>query len=499
MIFLAADARAGSPARTAAALLLRPATFRPTRPQISSTTGSGCARQRPERRHLRRRTVRSRTRRSSDRAAGASCRRFGRSERTASAASVRHGVRRLPSSSGPLYDGSRGWPVRGLSGVLSSTTRAESIATCRSLNFEPAGRRGSRAADPTDRRKRRSSAIADAATSAADIGKPSPRNISKNAGSRCSNAAIVAASASSIWSAATGEPRRRRSASEQRAAHAARRVETSVRSKRRRIIQATRHLLMRHARVDGAPIRFDVVAFDGIDAEEPRSAVDPQRVRRRLKPGSRSVQSVAACAAWTFPGSATRREPAPGIEMDDRVRQHFRDSIAVKAGRDALAPSDRRSRRGHDAQPARGRQDLALRQRRLGGRCSALLERAPEPLRAGAAGPARTGADDRQLDADLDRQRLRVRRGLREAGAGARPARPICCSRSRRRATRRTCCARFAPRTSAALSVVALTGRDGGAIADALDAERHRDSRARRAHLPHSGSAPAGRSTVSAT
>jgi putative endonuclease len=40
--------------------------------------------------------------------------------------------------------------------------------------------------------------------------------------------------------------------------------------KRRRIVQATRHLLMRHAEWQAAPIRFDVVAFDAIDAPEPR-------------------------------------------------------------------------------------------------------------------------------------------------------------------------------------------------------------------------------------
>lgn len=40
--------------------------------------------------------------------------------------------------------------------------------------------------------------------------------------------------------------------------------------KRRRIIQATRHLLMRHADWHTAPLRFDVVAFDAIDAPEPR-------------------------------------------------------------------------------------------------------------------------------------------------------------------------------------------------------------------------------------
>ena len=39
--------------------------------------------------------------------------------------------------------------------------------------------------------------------------------------------------------------------------------------KRRRIVQATRHLLMRHSEWQAAVIRFDVVAFDAIDAPEP--------------------------------------------------------------------------------------------------------------------------------------------------------------------------------------------------------------------------------------
>lgn len=39
--------------------------------------------------------------------------------------------------------------------------------------------------------------------------------------------------------------------------------------KRRRIIQATRHLLLRHRQWHAARIRFDVVAFDGIDGPEP--------------------------------------------------------------------------------------------------------------------------------------------------------------------------------------------------------------------------------------
>lgn len=40
--------------------------------------------------------------------------------------------------------------------------------------------------------------------------------------------------------------------------------------KRRRIVLATRHLLMRHSQWDAQAIRFDVVAFDAIDAPEPQ-------------------------------------------------------------------------------------------------------------------------------------------------------------------------------------------------------------------------------------
>jgi putative endonuclease len=39
--------------------------------------------------------------------------------------------------------------------------------------------------------------------------------------------------------------------------------------KRRRIVQATRHLLMRHSAWHNAVIRFDVIAFDAIDTAEP--------------------------------------------------------------------------------------------------------------------------------------------------------------------------------------------------------------------------------------
>lgn len=46
-------------------------------------------------------------------------------------------------------------------------------------------------------------------------------------------------------------------------------VESIGPSKQRRIVQATRHLLLRHREWHAAPIRFDVVAFDDIDAPEP--------------------------------------------------------------------------------------------------------------------------------------------------------------------------------------------------------------------------------------
>ena len=40
--------------------------------------------------------------------------------------------------------------------------------------------------------------------------------------------------------------------------------------KRRRIVNATRHFLMRHDEWHPRPIRFDVIAFEGIDSDHPR-------------------------------------------------------------------------------------------------------------------------------------------------------------------------------------------------------------------------------------
>jgi putative endonuclease len=46
-------------------------------------------------------------------------------------------------------------------------------------------------------------------------------------------------------------------------------IETIGPHKRARIVQATRHFLMRRPEWHEAPIRFDVVTFDAIDTEEP--------------------------------------------------------------------------------------------------------------------------------------------------------------------------------------------------------------------------------------
>ena len=40
--------------------------------------------------------------------------------------------------------------------------------------------------------------------------------------------------------------------------------------KQRRIVQATRHLLMRHTEWQTTPIRFDVIAFEAIDTTNPQ-------------------------------------------------------------------------------------------------------------------------------------------------------------------------------------------------------------------------------------
>ena len=47
-------------------------------------------------------------------------------------------------------------------------------------------------------------------------------------------------------------------------------VESIGPGKRKRIVLATRHLLLRHREWHAAPIRFDVVAFDDIDGPAPK-------------------------------------------------------------------------------------------------------------------------------------------------------------------------------------------------------------------------------------
>lgn len=45
--------------------------------------------------------------------------------------------------------------------------------------------------------------------------------------------------------------------------------ETIDYAKRRRLVRATRHFLMRHPHLFDQPIRFDIVAVDGIDQRSP--------------------------------------------------------------------------------------------------------------------------------------------------------------------------------------------------------------------------------------
>lgn len=46
-------------------------------------------------------------------------------------------------------------------------------------------------------------------------------------------------------------------------------IETIGHLKRRRIVNATRHFLMKHPAWHARPIRFDVIAIDGIESDNP--------------------------------------------------------------------------------------------------------------------------------------------------------------------------------------------------------------------------------------
>jgi putative endonuclease len=46
-------------------------------------------------------------------------------------------------------------------------------------------------------------------------------------------------------------------------------IETIGHRKRRRIVNATRHFLMKHPAWHARPIRFDVIAIDGIESDNP--------------------------------------------------------------------------------------------------------------------------------------------------------------------------------------------------------------------------------------
>ena len=211
----------------------------------------------------------------------------------------------------------------------------------------------------------------------------------------------------------------------------------------------------------------------GAAATSLRSAREPALPLRRDPARCASTRRASTGDATSIARRVTRRigyNDAP----HDRPRRsasaaHFADSARLKhEAADVMAPHDRARRRAADRLPVRRRQDPRVRQRRLGGRRAALRGRARRPLRARASRAAGDRAVHRHVAADGGRQRLRVRAGVREAGARARRARATCCSRSRRPATRPT----SSPPSQAAhereMRVVALTGKGGGRIGELL-------------------------------
>ena len=153
---------------------------------------------------------------------------------------------------------------------------------------------------------------------------------------------------------------------------------------------------------------------------------------RRAAAASQSLAAHAdrgICRALTTSFSSARSH-LPPLESRDHEpfpnasSPQFADSIAAKqAAMAALAAPIEAAIRLMVASLARRRQDHGLRQRRLGRRLAALRRRTAQPLREGARAAGRHRADHRHLDADLDRQRLRLRPGLRQAGARAGPRR----------------------------------------------------------------------------
>ena len=102
--------------------------------------------------------------------------------------------------------------------------------------------------------------------------------------------------------------------------------------------------------------------------------------------------------------------------LEQRIQQQFFDSADLQYAAAEVLPSrsSTPSARSSAASPEAAR--CWLRQRRLGRRRAALRRRVRRPLRARAAGAGGDRADRRHLDPHGDRQRLRLRRRLLQAG-----------------------------------------------------------------------------------
>ena len=186
---------------------------------------------------------------------------------------------------------------------------------------------------------------------------------------------------------------------------------TVTATKRRRLLRAASRFLQ-------APARL------------PRSRPAVRRAGPVRPARGRRAATGSAALHHRRRGPADRRRSVPASRYHGH---HDGPTTPSAASSPTASPSSRRpmdvagarhraGRRGHGRHATRRRQDPHLRQWRLGRRRPAFLGRAAQPVRARAPGPARGRADHGHLDADVDRQRLCLRAGVLEAGAGARPA-----------------------------------------------------------------------------
>ena len=184
----------------------------------------------------------------------------------------------------PLYanDGAA-WPMRGLSGDLSLDAQGRVRRVLPLAQFRNGRPVALERGAATDRRRRPHRRCAECGSRAADSGsRAPPRYLERHGlailarGYRCRLGEL------DLVCREDRDARHRRSARPQPAAHCAPRSKASTRTSAARIVQATRHLLMRHAEWQAATIRFDVVAFDAHRHAGAADPLDQERLRRQL-------------------------------------------------------------------------------------------------------------------------------------------------------------------------------------------------------------------------